>query len=161
MAQEIDRPSVYLETTIPSYLAANPSRDLIVAGHQQITHQWWTTAGQRFELYISEYSYDEIKSGDPKIAAVRLELVRNLPMLTRTQDVEHLTEFYRSRLGLAGKAEYDVPHFAFAVAFEMDYLVTWNCSHIANGVVIRKLIELNAEMNRATPLIVTPEALLA
>lgn len=153
-------PTVYLETTIPSYLAAHPSRDLIIAAHQQITHEWWRTARERFDLYLSEYVLDEIRVGDPDAAARRLAIVADLPILPLSEDIRALVEVYGERLGLVGRGRADVPHLAFAVAHEMDYLVTWNCAHIANGEMIRRLRDVNIELHRFTPLIVTPEEIL-
>lgn len=72
-------------------------------------------------------------------------------------DVRFLVKYYSEHLGLKGKAKADLPHFAFAVAYEMDYLVTWNCAHIANGEIIRRLFIVNSQINRNTPIIVTPE----
>lgn len=152
--------TVYLETTVPSYLAALPSRDLIIAAHQQITHDWWHTARRHFELYISEPVLDEIRAGDPNAIKRRMDFVAGLPVLELTDDVRQLVHEYDKRLGLIGRARADLPHFAFAVAYEMDFLVTWNCQHIANGEIIRRLVKANAEMRRFTPLIVTPEELL-
>lgn len=153
-------PSVYLETTIPSYLAAFPSRDLIIAAHQQITHDWWRSAADRFDLYISEAVIDEIQAGDPDASARRLKIVNGLPILEFTDDIAALVESYEEPLGLVGRARADLVHIAFAVGYEMDYLVTWNCRHIANGEMIRKLADANAELGRSTPVIVTPEELL-
>ena len=153
-------PNVYLETTIPSYLAARPSRDLVIAAHQQITHEWWGDAQERFELYVSEAVLAEIRAGDPDAAAQRIELVAGLPVLELNADVRSLVALYDERLGLVGRARADLPHFAFAVAYEMDYLLTWNCTHIANGEVVRRLMRVNAEIGRFTPLIVTPEGIL-
>jgi hypothetical protein len=154
-------PSVYLETTIPSYLVARPSRDLVTAAHQQITHEWWATARGRFDLYVSEAVLDEIRSGDPDSAARRMEIVAEIGVLAFSDDVESLIRVYYRRLGLAGSATGDLPHFAYAVAYNMDYLVTWNCRHIANGQVIRRLTVVNGEIGRRTPVIVTPEELVA
>jgi predicted nucleic acid-binding protein len=153
-------PSVYLETTIPSYLAAHPSRDLVMAAHQQITHDWWLNAHNRFDLYISDAVLGEIRGGDADAAARRLAIVDGLPVLQLNDDVRILVHEYDRRLGLAGRARADLPHFAFAVAYQMDYLVTWNCRHIANGEVIRRLLDANAELQRTTPLLVTPEEIL-
>ena len=75
-------------------------------------------------------------------------------------DVRTLAMHYRKTLGLSGKAQADIPHFAFAVSYQMDYLVTWNCSHIANGEMIKRLMTVNAVIKRPTPVIVTPEELL-
>jgi hypothetical protein len=152
--------TVYIETSVISYLAAYPSRDLIVAAHQQITRDWWQTAGTRFELYISEAVLAEIRSGDPVAGTERLQLVQDIPILEQTEDVSVLARHYDKTLGLSGKARADIPHFAFAVSHQMDYLVTWNCSHIANGQMIKRLMKINSELKRSTPLIVTPEEIL-
>lgn len=152
--------TVYLETTIPSYLVAEPSRDLVVAANQKITHDWWQTARERFDLLISEPVLDEIQAGDPDMAARRLEIIDDLPMLEWNEDVVALVQVYGARLGLSGPATADVQHIAFSVAYELDYLVTWNCAHIANGQVVSRLQELNRELNRFTPLIYTPQQIL-
>jgi len=152
--------TVYLETTIPSYLAAFPSRDLIIAAHQQITHDWWRTARQYFDLYVSEAVLDDIRAGDPDAVKRRMDLVAGLPVFKLTDDVRQLVHEYDGRPGLSGRARADLPHFAFAVAYETDYLVTWNCLHIANGEIIRRLMQANRELGRFTPLIVTPEEIL-
>jgi len=151
---------VYLETTIPSYLAAKASRDLIVAAHQQIPQDWWQTAHVRFELYISEAVLDEARAGDPEAVERRLRLIESFPVLALNEDVRALTRHYDKSLGLSGKARADIPHLAYAVSYQMDYLVTWNCSHIANGEMIQRLLKANTELKRSTPLIVTPEEIL-
>jgi hypothetical protein len=152
--------NVYLETTIPSHLAAYPSRDIIIAAHQQITHEWWRTARNRFNLFISEAVLAEIRSGDPNAILRRLEVVKDLTILKLTDDVRFLAQLYEKELGLSGRAKSDIPHFAFAVSYKIDYLITWNCNHIANGEVIRRLIEVNSNINRFTPIILTPEEIL-
>jgi hypothetical protein len=151
--------TIYLETTIPSYLAGRLSRDLIVAAHQQITHEWWSQARERFDLFISEAVLEEIRAGDPGLAARRLDLVTGLPVLAVREDVRTLVRIYYEELGLPPQAGADVLHIAFAVAYELDYLVTWNCKHIANGQVIRRLLVLNQKLGKSTPVIVTPEEL--
>jgi hypothetical protein len=153
--------SVYVETTIPSYLVAKPSRDLVVAAHQQITLEWWTNAKDRFDLYVSEAVLSEISLGDAVYAARRMNLVDDLSVLTLTREVELLIREYAQRLGLTGPAVSDIPHFAFAVGYNIDYLVTWNCKHIANGQVIRRLASVNEAIGYQTPVICTPEELLA
>ena len=154
-------PSVYLETTIPSYLVARRSRDLVISAHQQITHDWWDTARHRFDLFVSEAVLDEIRSGDPRYAAKRMQIVAELQVLKYSSDVEKLAFEYERHLGLTGAATSDLPHFAFAVVYNMDYLLTWNCSHIANGQIIKRLLLANHALGRPTPIIVTPEELLA
>lgn len=152
--------SVYIETTIPSYLTSRPSRDLVTAAHQQITHEWWATAPNRFEVYVSEAVIDEIRLGNLEYAAKRIEIVSKFEILALTDDVASLIREYRARLVLTGSAANDLAHFAFSVAYNIDYLVTWNCRHIANGQVIRRLAKANDDIGRRTPVIVTPEELL-
>jgi hypothetical protein len=153
--------SVYIETTIPSYLTARRSRDLVTAAHQQITHDWWDTARERFDVYVSQAVRDEIRLGDPSYAARRMETIQDLDVLAFTPDVAMLLREYRNRLVLTGSAANDLAHFAYAVSYNMDYLVTWNCRHIANGPVIKRLAKANVEIGRHTPVIVTPEEMLA
>jgi hypothetical protein len=107
---------VYLETTIPSYLAAHPNRDLLVAAHQQVTHEWWRTAAARFDLSVSEAVLEELRSGDPVAADRRLVYVNELPVLAVNDAVRGLVHTYAADLGFVGRARADVLHVAFAVA---------------------------------------------
>jgi hypothetical protein len=152
--------TVYVETTIPSYLAAYPSRDLLTAAHQQITHDWWRDARERFDLHISEAVLAEIREGDPDAIARRMEKVKDLPVLQFSEEVEDLASLYGTRLSLPERAKQDLAHVAFAVAYRLKYLVTWNCAHIANGEVIEQIQEVNREIEAFMPLILTPEELM-
>lgn len=156
----MDKSTVYVETTIPSYLVAGPSRNVVVAGHQQTTHEWWRTAAERFDLLISELVYQELSGGEAVLAAKRLVAVGELPILGSNAEVDNLVRAYGLELGLVGKARGDIPHFAFCVAYEIDYLVTWNCAHIANAIVVRKLREINMRLGLWVPIICTPEELM-
>ena len=151
--------TIYLETTIPSYLAARPSRDVVVNAHQQITHEWWEFARHRFVIVVSEAVLEEIRAGDAASATRRLELVRDFPILELNDDVRKLAHTYEEILRLPKKARVDLVHIAFAVSYEVDYLLTWNCAHLANGEVIRRLMATNRDLGRPTPLILTPEEL--
>jgi hypothetical protein len=86
--------------------------------------------------------------------------VAELPILALTEEVESLAEEYLHKLRLPRGAQLDVVHLACAVFYEMDYLLTWNCTHLANGLVIKRLQKANAVLGRATPIIATPEELL-
>jgi hypothetical protein len=152
--------SIYVETTVPSYLMARPSRDLVRAAHPQITREWWYGSAPRFELFVSEAVVEEISVRDPVAALERQNAIKDLPILHLDHRVLALAREYEGSLGLPSKAHVDIIHIACATAYELDFLVTWNCRHIANGAVIRRLIECNMAAGRSTPLIVTPEALL-
>ncbi|MBI2266488.1 MAG: type II toxin-antitoxin system VapC family toxin [Armatimonadetes bacterium] len=153
-------PTLYLESSIVSYLAAHPSRDLIVAAHQQVTKEWWDQARERFVVYTSEAVVDEITAGDPDAAARRVSFITGIPSLALTNEVKVLARAYQEKLGLPSKAFLDSVHLAYAVAYQMDYLLTWNCAHLANGIVISRLQIINRAEGRNTPVIVTPEELL-
>lgn len=153
-------PSIYVETTIPSYLVARPSRDLIVAGHQQVTHEWWAQAKAQYDLYVSDMVLAEIAGGDPSAATDRMALVRDLPVLRNNPDVDAAVRLYRVRTELAGAPIADIVHLAFAVAYRMDYLATWNCAHIANPATMRMLADVNGRQGLWFPIIVTPGELL-
>ncbi len=152
--------SVYLETTIVSYLTARPSRDIVVAGHQQTTREWWDTARPRYTLYVSEVVLRELQAGDPEAAELRVRTTCDIPIVGLTDDVVSLARTYATELQFPPKAGNDILHIAFSVAYDLDYLLTWNCAHIANGHTIRRLAAVNERLGRRTPVIVTPEELL-
>ncbi len=152
--------SVYVDSSVPSYLVANPSRDLIVAARQQLTHDWWNDLGPQFELFVSPFVLREIEDGDPAYSGLRLNSIVGLDVLPNVVEVDDLSMEYAARLGLTGRAVVDVPHFAFAVHYEMDYLLTWNMKHLANVRVLRRLRTLNEEFGLQTPIVCTPEYML-
>jgi len=84
------RPKLYLETTIPSYLVSSPSRDLIVAAHQQITNEWWANKKDDFDIYISQFVFDESSAGDRQLASERIKIISKFPKLDITDDVKLL-----------------------------------------------------------------------
>ena len=149
------RPRVYVETTIVSYLSAYPSRNLIRAAHQQVTRDWWA-ARERFELFVSEVVLRESRAGDPTAAADRLRALDGLPLLAVTDNAAALASDLVRLGGLPAKAAADALHVAVAAVHGIDYLLTWNCTHIAN-VTMRPLIEsICRGANFAPPLLCTP-----
>ncbi|HZZ42249.1 MAG TPA: type II toxin-antitoxin system VapC family toxin [Tepidisphaeraceae bacterium] len=152
--------SVYVETTIVSYLTARPSRDVVAAGHQETTRQWWEMARPRYDLFISEVVLRELQAGDPAAAILRIQKTTDIPLLAINDDVAALARIYQAELQLPPKAGNDILHIAFSVAYNIDYLLTWNCAHIANGHTIKRLSALNDRLGRSTPVIVTPEELM-
>ena len=152
--------TVYVETSVISYLTSRYSRDLVVAGHQQVTHQWWDTAGDRFDLLISPMVQDEMAQGDPDAVKLRLAAARKLRILPVTADVLKRVIDLTNSLGLPKKALADIYHIAYCIAYEIDFLVTWNCTHIANPHVLRRLRDSSGEQVFFLPTIVTPDSLL-
>jgi hypothetical protein len=152
--------SVYLETTVISYLTARPSRDIIVAGHQEATREWWEGTRNRYRLYVSDAVLLEIEKGDKNAVERRRVLIQGIPVLTLTAEVAQLIEEYGDSLGLRGKAKADVAHLAFAVAYEIDFLAAWNMKHIASIETMHRFQEANEASGRLTPTIVTPESII-
>ena len=155
------KPRVYVETSIISYLAARPSRDLVTAARQQVTHELWARKAADFELWVAEAVVNECGGGDPDAAARRLELLRDLPLLGVDEGAVELAEALVARVPLPEKAAADALHIAIAVTSGMDYLLTWNCTHIANAV-LRDGIEAVCREHGHEPLVIcTPDELLA
>ena len=151
---------IYIETTIVSYLTAWPSRDVIVAAHQQITDEWWRTKRQFFELFASQLVLREAQAGNEDMAQRRLSALEEVELLEVTEEALALAEDLLSKGPLPRKAEEDAVHIAVAVVNGMDYLITWNCKHIANARM-RDKIEQVCRANGYKPVIIcTPEELL-
>jgi predicted nucleic acid-binding protein len=154
------KPRLYLETTVPSYLTSRPSRDLIIAGHQQITRDWWENRRQDFQVYISQLVLDEAGAGDPVAARQRLRALQFLPLLDITLEVAELTSGILASGKIPRNAATDAAHIAIAAVHGMDFLVTWNCAHIANAAIVRALASICREHACECPVICTPEELL-
>ena len=153
--------TVYIETSVVSYLTARPSRDLVVAAHQQITREWWDNVlFSRFEPCISEPVIREISRGDFSAAQKRLEAVKGIRELPLGDDAVALAESYCHIFNLPISARVDAYHLAVSVLNNVDYLVSWNCTHIANGHVVKMLREENGKRGLNTPGICTPTELM-
>lgn len=154
------KPTLYLETTIVSYLTARPSRDLIVAAHQQITKDWWNNHRKRFEYYVSLLVIQEAKKGDKNAAQKKLTKLSEIKMLEMNQKSLSLSKTLLEKGLIPTKAVEDAMHIALAAVLGIEYLLTWNCNHIANAK-IRHLIEYKcSEMGYEAPVICTPEELM-
>lgn len=134
-------PKVYLETTIASYLTARTSRDLIVAAHQELTFEWWDQHRHSFDLFVSGLVLEEAASGDPEMAARRLAELRGIPVLGLDEEARALAKRFLESGLMPSKAVGDAIHVALATLHGMDYLLTWNCRHIANAEIVRGLVK--------------------
>lgn len=154
------KPKLYMETTIPSYLTSWPSRDLIIVGHQQITRTWWVNRRDAFEMYISQLVVDEAKAGDADAVRERMKVIESLPLLDITSEVEALAAALLASRVIPQKAATDAAHIAIATVHGLDFLMTWNCAHIANANIARKLANICRQYGYECPVICTPEELL-
>ena len=151
---------IYVETTIPSYLAAKPSRDLLQAARQQLTHDWWDNERSNYDLCVSETVVDEVAAGDADAAARRLVFIENLPLLDLTDAVNDVAKKILESGLLPPSAARDAIHIAVSAVHGVDLLLTWNCKHIANAAIIKELTEIVAACGYDIPVICTPEELL-
>jgi len=151
---------VYIETSVISYLSARPSRDLIVAGHQQVTQDWWERRRGDFHLVASELVLEEAAGGDEAAAKARMEALEGISLLEITEEARDLARHLLQEGPLPEKAAGDALHIAVAVTNGVDYLLTWNHKHLANAAT-RASIERTCRRNGYEPSILcTPEDLL-
>jgi predicted nucleic acid-binding protein len=151
---------VYLETSVISYLVSRPSRDLVVAAHQQITRQWWEECRESFQLYVSQMVIQEAGSGDPAAAQRRLGELVAIPLLGLTNEAQALARELIENGALPRQAVEDALHIALATVHGMDYLLTWNCRHIANARMREAVVSVCMMRGYEPPVICTPEELM-
>ena len=154
-------PRLYVETTIPSYLTARPSRDTVLAGQQEATRRWWEEKRGNYDLYVSELVLEETAAGDPAMAAARHAALAGLPQLAQTPEVDALATRLLERGIIPPSAAPDAEHIALAVVHAMNFLLTWNCKHIANALHRRRVEAVCAEAGLVCPIICTPHHLIA
>ena len=156
----IHRPRLYLETTIPSYLTARTSRDLTTARHQRITARWWNSWRTNFAVHVSDIVLKEAKAGDPLAARRRLSILRNLPILESDSDSRALGARIVKRCGLPKRAWVDAEHVALAAVHGLDFLLTWNCTHLINPQFASNIALVCRSEGYTGPHICTPEQLM-
>ena len=154
------KPRLYLETTIPSYLSARESRELVLAGHQKATRNWWRSQRFKYEIFISELVIKEVSRGDHDIAKARLALLEKMTMLKASKEAGQLAGSLIAAGAIPAVAAADALHIAIATVHEMDFLLTWNCKHINNAHIARQIETLCREKGFLCPLICTPEDLM-
>lgn len=145
---------IYIETSFVSFLAGRPSRDLLAAAWQQISMDWWESRRSQFELFTSELVIDE------DAARRRLSYIDELPVLNITPLSISLAQQLLDEGAMPAKAFGDALHVALAVVHGMDYLLTWNCRHIANAQTKPSARRLCVGRGLSFPEICTPQELM-
>jgi hypothetical protein len=154
------KPKVYVETTIVSYLTARLSRDLVTAAHQQITQQWWNDRRKAFDLVTSQAVIKESAEGDDTMASLRLKILEEIPLLDITEEVSSFAEELIRVGPMPPKAAVDAVHVAASVVHRVDYLLTWNCTHLANATLRIKIDQMCRSRDYSPVVICTPEELM-
>ena len=150
--------TVYLETTIVSYLTARRSRDVVLAGPQALTRDWWR-GRTAYQLRVSQLVIDEAAVGDPLLRARRLRALQGISVLPLTDAATRLARELVRKGALPEKATVDAFHIGVAAAHEVAYLLTWNCKHLANATMRSTIEAVCRSEGLSPPIICTPEEL--
>ena len=151
--------AVYVETTIPSYATAKPSVDILSANRQAITKLFWEYEANKYKLYISQFVLDECQQGDSEAAKRRKSFIKDIPLIPDGDSTAALANEYFKFLKIPDRAKTDCFHLAVCVEAKIDYLLSWNFSHL--GVeAYAKIFEYNNKRGIWVPKLVTPEMLI-
>jgi predicted nucleic acid-binding protein len=152
--------TVYIETSIVSYLRQRPSSQVVMAARQLLTNKWWDTERTNYELVVSQYVLDEASAGDPTLAAERMQALAGIPLLPNAPEITRIANEIMSRAILPAKAQVDALHIATVAHHRIQYLLTWNCKHIANAQILPRIHQVLTDVRVPIPMICTPEELL-
>ena len=150
------RPTVYIETTIPSYYHDERKE---LAKDIERTRQWWDHEKQSYECFISAVVVDELAAGSYPNQSRCLDLVKNVPLLAVTPEVIDLAETYQTTSFMPKAPVRDALHVAIASHYRIEFVLTWNCRHIANAHKAKRLETLNVRLGLPVPRLVTPHFL--
>jgi hypothetical protein len=154
------KPRLYLETTIPSYLVARRSRDLRLAADQATTEEWWEKRRHDFDLFVSELVLVEVRRGNVEMAAARIKKLQGISIVGGSPVADELAAQLLAEETLPSNASVDAEHLGLAAVHDMDYLVTWNCTHINNPFLRHRIEKACGSCGLVCPVICTPRELL-
>jgi predicted nucleic acid-binding protein len=153
-------PKIYIETTVVSYQTGRFSRDMVIAGHQQSTRAFWELLGKILDPFVSALVVKEASKGDPEVATKRLHAIKDFPVAASSVDSVNLADALIKSQGVPKEYPDDAMHIAVAATTGMDYIVTWNFSHINNPFTVMRIRRTVEELGYVCPEIVSPEAFL-
>ena len=151
---------VYIETSVISYYTSRPSRDLVTAARQQVTREWWEEMLQQFDAYISALVIEEAKGGDPSAAMKRLDAITEMPVIKLSDEAGNLAGILISSGTIPEEHSEDALHIALATVNGMDFLLTWNFTHINNAKMKSEIIKVTERQGYECPVICSPDELL-
>jgi hypothetical protein len=150
------KPTVYLDATIPSlYYDQRP----ISAYRSELTRLWWDTQSCNFDCYISYFTQRELEQGSYPFQKEVVAMVQKVQVLDYAQEMDEIIEVYIKNFVMPKDAQGDAAHLAMASYHGIDYLLTWNCTHLANAFKLKHIEKINLKLGMLTPQIVTPEQL--
>lgn len=145
--------TIYLDTTIPSYLFDDREE---LKTFVKVTQQWWTEERQQFDLYLSEETMVELNNGDYPNKSKVLESISGIKILAANQRVAEIVKTYVEHYLMPKNVEGDAIHLAYASFYRLDFLLTWNCNHLANANKKQHIQVINSRLGLHVPEIVTP-----
>lgn len=151
---------IYVETSVISYLTSRPGRDVIVLAQQEMSRQWWAERERHGQCFISDYVLLEIQRGDSLAAQNRRQFIQGLSVLSGSTKIERLAQELLQRSALPPVAQLDALHIATATVYEMDYMLTWNCKHIANASKRHTIEKVCQDQGYRAPILTTPLELM-
>ena len=151
--------SVYVESSVISYLTARPSRDVVKSARQAITEEWWQTDRKRFEVFISALVEEEISSGDASAARRRLDAVKDIPSADISIEAMNIAEALIASVAVPENSKEDALHIGIATANGMEYLLTWNFKHINNAEKKKHIVKVINALGYQCPSLCSPEEL--
>ena len=152
--------SVYIESSVISYLTARPSRDLVIAGHQAVTAEWWDKHRLRYDVYVSPLVVEEISAGDASAAQERLRAIADIPSVTIAADAELLAFVLLASNAVPANSIRDALHIAISASQGIDYLITWNFRHINNASTRTMVANIVSSSGLICPVLCSPEELM-
>jgi predicted nucleic acid-binding protein len=151
---------LYIETTVVSYLTAKPSRDIMVAGHQEATRELWPELSAKYETYISALVFEEARKGDPDQAQMRIEAIEPFPMLDIDDEARTLAQKIITGKGIPAEYPEDALHIAVAAVNGIEVVITWNFAHLNNPFTRKMVRQIIEGEGYGCPEICSPEELL-
>jgi len=153
---QVVKKKVYIETTVPSVITARPSRDIENLYHQEVSREFWENERHKYDLFISKYVLEECSKGDANAAKKRMELLKEVTLLDINEDIEKLAEEYFKYLNIPKKAKTDCFHLAVCVVEKIDFLISWNMTHLGNPT-FSKIVLYNGNNGLWLPELLTPD----
>jgi predicted nucleic acid-binding protein len=150
---------VYIETTIPSFYHEVRTEPEMVA-RRKWTREWWDEHRSGFELAASDAVLDELERGDYPVKDDALELVEDVDLLPITLEVGEIVQVYIEHRVMPNDPVGDALHLALASYYKCDFLLTWNCRHLANANKFDHIRRINTLLGLFVPSLVTPLELL-
>jgi len=152
--------TVYIESSVISYLTSRPSRDVVTSARQKITIEWWKSYRDCYELFISELVIEEISSGNAVAANSRLAVVENIAVLVATESARNLAKTLIGEKAIPPTNVEDAMHISIAAVQGIEFLLTWNFKHINNANTRQKLDKVIKAVGYTCPILCSPEELI-